>query len=61
MNERIQGTGQYTRIRKGNAGERDVEICEVLSEDMRTVEFSGPLDACLRYLQSQCPTGKCEN
>lgn len=37
------------------------DIWAVLSSDFREEEMTGTLEECQRYLQSQCPTGTCED
>lgn len=60
MNERIQSTASVKKVMRGGYSVYET-VYEVLSDDMRSTEFTGSFDECIRYLQSQCPTGKCEN
>lgn len=66
MNERILRTGRYKKthtVKEANKPLRSVsvEIHEVLSVDMRTVEFQGTFEECQRFLRNTCSTGGCED
>lgn len=60
MYERIVNTDKFRRENKHGYGER-IPLHDVLSEDMRSVDFTGSFEECVQFLKSKCSTGACED